>query len=458
MRKSTLALHVAVLSLVLASSGRAQISPVNVFPDNCTPDAPPGSACAELYTMRSTVGDLQGLSLAADPSVTVGVSDDGATGSIQWARQGRNWSFSAIVSSPFDKGAGQASFLGTDGLTRANHLKIEQTYKFWPKFSLFTPGSGTVSSTDLDFQVLTALDRAQALGCIAMKEQLAAAKQRTLAPSFRAAEFDRLLQEAKDLPTRAELLSYLPKRQRNEVNNLTDGEKKAQKLLLAIGDGEEPSFCSKAAIIAGENFLNSLVARGLLSQRGANVPMWSLTVNGGIGLKDFEHLDREAFVATGEAKTTTTTENPWSAGVRVAAHFLTGLLERKADSALILSINRERTFKAAGALTLCKPVEGLAPIESCKTFAGAAPNGEESTVFVLEYRNGWERIGIAPRAFYRKFEKSAAVDKDYGVEVPIYFLTNAKNSFQGGVKLGWSDQDDDGSVAVFVGKSFSIDG
>lgn len=412
------------------------------------------------YDPALTALDLRGAVLDDDSAVVVGVDEDTATASLQLTKAWRRHKLAATVSTPVNKETGNATFLGSDGQTDATKLKVEHSYIWWPQFELYNlyerEATGAFAGKELLEQHI---DR-QARVCLALAERLRQARSSGLPAGTWNERFEPLSQKVVDFPTVEEVGRYL------SVNPLTLDEaeakrladlpwfQKSQKFVRELGDGTGP--CPELVDLAGPlNRIGILPRAGLLPPN-AERHAWFVGTQSTIGRKDFAFLDRAKFDSTGEVKTTSDREAPWSVGGRVGLIFLTETIEDVPESALILSVSREQGFKAADQLTFCQDADDLVPLESCKTFAGAPPGGEDATLVSVEYRMAGRKVSWSPRAYYRSFDSDAKSEDELGVEVPIWFLTNKDGGFQGGLVLGWSDQDDDGSIAVFVGRKFSV--
>lgn len=401
--------------------------------------------------------DLRGAVLDDASAAVVGVDEDTATASIQLTRALRRHKLAATVSTPLSKETGQGTFVGSDGQSDATKLKLEHTYIRWPEFALFNLYERAAPGSFAGREHLESLIDEESRHCLALAESLRRARAEASAAGTWNARFEPFHQKVVDLPMVEEVGRYLDVTASplDPAEQKLLGEqtwfKRSQKFVLELGDGTGP--CPELMALADPLPPFGSIPRGdLLAQRRA----WFFGTNVTLGRKDFTFLDRPVLDSTGEVKTTSDVELPWAVGGRVGLIFLTETIEDVPESALILSVSRERGYEAADPLTFCQEAEGAAPLESCKTFAGAPPADEEATLVGLEYRLAGRRISWSPRVYYRAFDSDAKSEDELGVEVPIYFLTNKDGGFQGGIVLGWSDQDDDGSIAVFVGRSFSV--
>jgi hypothetical protein len=401
--------------------------------------------------------DLRGAVLDDGSAAVVGVDEDTAIASIQLTRSRRRHKLAATVSTPLNKETGQATFVGSDGQTDVTKLKLEHTYIRWPEFELFNLYERAAPGSFAGRDRLESLIDEEFRHCLALGESLRRARAEALAAGTWNARFEPLHQKVVDLPTVEEVAKYLDV----TASPLTPAEekllgeqawfKRSQKFVRELGDGTGP--CPELMALADPLPPFGSIPRGeLLARRQA----WFFGTNVTLGRKDFTFLDRTLLDSTGEVKTASDVELPWAVGARVGLIFLTESIEDRPESALILSVSRERGYEAADPLTFCEEAEDVAPLESCKTFAGAPPGDEDATLVGLEYRVAGRRVSWSPRLYYRIHDSDAKSEDELGVELPIYFLTNKDGGFQGGVVLGWSDQDDDGSIAVFVGRSFSV--
>ncbi len=173
-----------------------------------------------------------------------------------------------------------------------------------------------------------------------------------------------------------------------------------------------------------------------------------------IGYKKFEFLDREFLSSTSEVKKTDDRETPWSIGVQ-GGWIQVADEPSKGDGALIVSASNERSYKEAGKVQACTPVEGfesVSSLQSCQSLPLGGPAEIDSLKVGIEWRQKQKKYAWALRSFYR--DKDGESD-NFGAELPIYFARDKDKEFTGGISFAWSD-DDGKSVAIFVGKQFKV--
>lgn len=154
-----------------------------------------------------------------------------------------------------------------------------------------------------------------------------------------------------------------------------------------------------------------------------------------VGYKRFDFNDATTLAESHDSKT------PWSVSAYVA------LYPRGPQRLITLSVEHVDTWKDADTKTLCPA--GTAPVV-CIQGALGGPVHKKSDLISLEIRQKFAAFAVAPLVTYD------AKDDIWGIEAPIYLITDAKGGLSGGVKFGWRSDDDDLRVGVFVSKPFSV--
>jgi hypothetical protein len=422
----------------------------------------PSDACSELFDPDSEVGDLEGAVLGDRSAVTVAIGEDKETASIRFVKPWLRHKLSATVSAPVDEDSGQAEFVGVAGLNGAASLKLEYNYIDWPEY----PGYALYKDDDPGSypggQQLQREEAVEALRCLTAAERLSEARAEVQMGSRWTPALEDLYSKLikMDLPTRAEIVDFqaaFP--EGGEPQPRTEQEDKADvkvRKLLEAGTEESHEVCAPLRQYLGN--AEKLHATGLASRREVvgrrSVLLWGF--NGTVGQKKFTFLDRGPLEADGTIEKIADRELPWSLGARAGWIFLSKSPESQGEESLIFSVNFDRGYKASDAVDVCKPVEGLESvpeIASCEELALGGPRPLDSVRYVAEYRFLAKHLGAAIRAFY---EGSDDESDDWGLETPFYFVTNADGDFQGGVIVGWREEDDDVSIAVFVGRKFEL--
>jgi hypothetical protein len=169
-----------------------------------------------------------------------------------------------------------------------------------------------------------------------------------------------------------------------------------------------------------------------------------------VGVKDFKFLDPMT-LAKGQSRKT-----QWSASVFYNQYL------RHSKTAITFSIGYERAYKEADKETFCPAASAGNPVR-CVTGAGAPPTRDESLKFAAGIRHQFMSKGkllplaIAPLVTYD------ALDDEWGVDLPVYFLSDSTGNLTGGMRLGYLNEKDqsgrrkdDITLGLFVGLSFSL--
>lgn len=177
----------------------------------------------------------------------------------------------------------------------------------------------------------------------------------------------------------------------------------------------------------------------------ATSPIWTSGFTASVGHNEFKFRDPLSFVESGTNRT------PYAVSAYVGFSpdsrplYVAGGLEYKVD------------YKAATSRTLCPPVP-IGSVAECFTGAFAAPVEDvNATVFVVsrsQFSIGGGRFsvpgGLEVKAAY-DFEDEVA-----GLSSALYVVPDAAGALRGGVKLSWSDEDDEVRIGVFVASAFSL--
>jgi len=164
--------------------------------------------------------------------------------------------------------------------------------------------------------------------------------------------------------------------------------------------------------------------------------LWSIAVEGKAGYKNFEFFD------TNGAKDDADLYSGSLSAALVGTH---------GSGRLLFGVTYEDAKKAQKKVVQkCDPVQGSTALEECKSLPLGRPSAAQATILRAEYRRFLGKIAIAPLASYNIDEEVLAL------ELPIYFLHDAKDLLTGGVRLGWRDDDGDLKASIFVGKPLGL--
>jgi hypothetical protein len=165
---------------------------------------------------------------------------------------------------------------------------------------------------------------------------------------------------------------------------------------------------------------------------------------GSVGYKSFKYM------LAGPAREDQTERTPWGARA-----FYSWLPDIRSD-AITGAIEYQNTYKDATQAALCPA--GVAGAEvTCKIGPLGKPKRDEKLLWSLEYRHQFSN----PGSFFPAVGLSTMLTYDsrndvFGVDVPVYLVSDPKNGLTGGVRLGYRDDDDEVIVGVFVGTAFSL--
>jgi hypothetical protein len=166
---------------------------------------------------------------------------------------------------------------------------------------------------------------------------------------------------------------------------------------------------------------------------------WVQTVRASlnVGTEEFSFLDPVTF-AKSEGD-----ETEWSASLGFAS---VNILERMSIG---VGYRRESVYEPSKKTTLCTAT-GVANQLECETANLGGPVRKEKDLATLQFdvlRWNWAMTSLVTYDF--------EADK-YGIEVPFYLLRDEKAAWTGGVSIGWTSDERDVTVQIFVGVPFSL--
>lgn len=148
---------------------------------------------------------------------------------------------------------------------------------------------------------------------------------------------------------------------------------------------------------------------------------------------------------------TTDEEVSWSAGVGLTAYpFALG--------SLAFDLDYERSYDEAKKITACPiPAPGATSV-TCVPGPLAAPELVDKLILASEARYLWridqsgllQNVGFAPRLEIDLLNSELAFD------LPIYLVADAKDGLTGGVRVGYTTEEDEVILGIFIAKTFSI--
>lgn len=130
------------------------------------------------------------------------------------------------------------------------------------------------------------------------------------------------------------------------------------------------------------------------------------------------------------------------------------------DTSYAMSLQYVEELKDQDAGVRC-PMPPATPF-SCLQGAIGRPENTQKLLWGLEYRRLFDlgfserlqplfrSVGIAPQLLYDSENDVTSVD------LPVYFVTNDKGEYIGGVRFGWTSEEHDIAVGLFINQAFSI--
>lgn len=230
-----------------------------------------------------------------------------------------------------------------------------------------------------------------------------------------------------------------------------DCDTKYKPLYLKIPDNKADSFVCDTDTVKSLVSNKFLLAKNIaLSQTeyddfrrnfyntNAYVRSWGLSAKG--GYQDFTFYD-----ATSLAKNKQR-HSLWSASVFGA------YLPLEKLSAFTATLTVRSAYKDAKSSTQClqtPPATGASLI--CADGPIGEPEQTTTQILNLEWRRQiTEKLAFSLQAS-RDFKNKIST-----VQLPVYFIGDAKNGLSGGLTLGWTNDDHKASMGVFVGQSFKL--
>jgi hypothetical protein len=129
-----------------------------------------------------------------------------------------------------------------------------------------------------------------------------------------------------------------------------------------------------------------------------------------------------------------------------------GRLYNRSEWYFGISAAIERVFEGAIAGQVCGPIEGTT-LTTCKTIARSGPTHDDNEIVSVEARHYiTDAIAIQPRVSHD------FADDINAAEVTLYLFANKDKGLNGGLRLGYREDDDQPSLIVFIGVPFNLFG
>lgn len=120
-----------------------------------------------------------------------------------------------------------------------------------------------------------------------------------------------------------------------------------------------------------------------------------------------------------------------------------------------VGVKSQRAYKKRDSEVLCKPVV-VTPADDCAQAPAAGPTRNDDVLLSLEYRRsigiGWSfaDLAVSPTVTVD------ALDGEVGAELPLYLLPPGKSPVLPGVKLGYTSEEDEVTLGVFLKAKFGM--
>jgi len=135
-------------------------------------------------------------------------------------------------------------------------------------------------------------------------------------------------------------------------------------------------------------------------------------------------------------------ETPWSIGL------FGGFIPPSKNAFVSFGLKFQETYKPTDKRTVC-PTETELEYLECITGNIGGPNEKKKHLAYIDVRSQLEHMGFSARVTH-DFKND-----ETGVDLPIYLLKSSKGIFNGGLRLGWTSEDDF-SFGVFVGSDLKL--
>jgi hypothetical protein len=167
---------------------------------------------------------------------------------------------------------------------------------------------------------------------------------------------------------------------------------------------------------------------------------WTLTfrTSVNVGTEEFKFLDPTTF-AKSEAD-----ETEWSASLGFA--FL-NIVER---ISIGVGYRRESVYDPSSKKTTICAATAVTGQFDCETSNLGGPVRKENDLATVQLdllRLNWALTSLATYNFETD---------EYGIEVPFYLVRDEKAAWTGGVSVGWTSEERDVTVQIFIGVPFSL--
>jgi hypothetical protein len=172
---------------------------------------------------------------------------------------------------------------------------------------------------------------------------------------------------------------------------------------------------------------------------------WIFGGEGKVGSENFKYRSGEEFTERSSRRT------PWS----IDAH---GAYSHPRFGLTTVGFRFEQAWKDASDKSVCSPIEGSDKFD-CKTGPDGRPDKKISEILFVSWRRQLHIPGLAKIKLLSDIAVAPKISYDFdedtvGIDVPIYLWGTESGLLNGGVRVGYRNDTDDTTFAVFVGSTF----
>jgi hypothetical protein len=173
----------------------------------------------------------------------------------------------------------------------------------------------------------------------------------------------------------------------------------------------------------------------LYAEKDATFSAWG--VSGALGSEKFDYRDPATLAELSDSK------SAWS----VSAYY--SRMPLNLQTLFTIRGEHKRLYKLPDPTKKCRDPADAA---SCIEAAFGPPVKEDVDVVSFEMRRRVGDVGIAFSANYDVGEENLVLD------LPVYFIRDGKDGFNGGVRATWDTKTDEAKVGVFINRAFTFFG
>ncbi|WP_240224416.1 hypothetical protein [Rheinheimera hassiensis] len=154
--------------------------------------------------------------------------------------------------------------------------------------------------------------------------------------------------------------------------------------------------------------------------------------------------NKMSYIATDSTTKQSETKYGWAASI-----YYGGFFKSKYKSMWAIEAKREESYKDGDNGIICPPQELNLPI-SCVSGPLGKPTRNIKDIISFHYRQKFDKFSISPSVNFDNRSDTL------GIDVPIFLFKDAGNDFVGGINLGWTNEEHETTLGIFIGKKFSF--